>query len=179
MNNPGEKIKQIRLTKGISQEELAEMAKVNLRTIQRLENNESIPRGQTLQLVCNALEIKVESLSEYGKKNDSGFLAAFYLSILSFFVIPLGNIFVPFILWLIKKDKITGLREKGKKVILLQVIWTLLSFFLFFLFFYFIILDQTAFRWGFVHLFLISILLNVIYACYFSIKEYKRGLSGV
>ena len=46
MNLVGVKIKELRKKKGFSQEELAETAKVNLRTIQRIENNENEPRGK-------------------------------------------------------------------------------------------------------------------------------------
>ena len=46
MNEIGKKIRDVRKKKGLSQEELAESAKVNLRTIQRIENNESEPRGK-------------------------------------------------------------------------------------------------------------------------------------
>ena len=43
-------------------EELADQAKVNLRTIQRIENAESEPRGKTLSLICDVLEIDVSQL---------------------------------------------------------------------------------------------------------------------
>lgn len=57
MKEIGKTILETRKVKGITQEELADLAKVNLRTIQRLENNKNIPRGKTLQLVCDVLEI--------------------------------------------------------------------------------------------------------------------------
>ncbi len=63
----GKKISDIRKTKGISQEELAELSKVNLRTIQRIENNENVPRGKTLNLICNALDLNLEEIQT--KKN--------------------------------------------------------------------------------------------------------------
>ncbi|GAL81706.1 hypothetical protein JCM19274_265 [Algibacter lectus] len=59
MTEIGNRIKEIRLKKGLSQEELAEASKVNLRTIQRIENNETKPREKTLQLIFNALEIEI------------------------------------------------------------------------------------------------------------------------
>ncbi len=59
MTEIGKRIKEIRLKKGLSQEELAEASKVNLRTIQRIENNETKPREKTLQLIFNALEIEI------------------------------------------------------------------------------------------------------------------------
>jgi transcriptional regulator with XRE-family HTH domain len=59
MNMVGKKISETRKSKGLTQEELAEMSKMNLRTIQRIENNESIPRGKTLSLICEVLEINM------------------------------------------------------------------------------------------------------------------------
>lgn len=64
MNEIGKKIRELRKKKGLSQEELAESAKVNLRTIQRIENDESEPRGKTLNLICGVLDINTEGILE-------------------------------------------------------------------------------------------------------------------
>ena len=60
----GKKIKDARKLKGLSQEELAELSKMNLRTIQRIENNVNIPRGKSLNLICSVLDLKLEDLIE-------------------------------------------------------------------------------------------------------------------
>jgi transcriptional regulator with XRE-family HTH domain len=57
MDRIAKKISETRKIKGLTQEELAEQAKINLRTIQRIENSESEPRGKTLNLICDVLEI--------------------------------------------------------------------------------------------------------------------------
>ncbi|MBZ9778532.1 helix-turn-helix domain-containing protein [Psychroflexus sp. CAK8W] len=62
MNLIGKKISETRKLKGLTQEELAEQSNINLRTIQRIENSESEPRGKTLQLICNTLQIDLEEL---------------------------------------------------------------------------------------------------------------------
>ena len=62
MNSIGDLISNSRKSKQLTQEELAEMSKVNLRTIQRIENNENVPRGNTLKLICNALELSISNL---------------------------------------------------------------------------------------------------------------------
>lgn len=59
MTNIGSRIKDHRTKKGLSQEELAELSKVNLRTIQRIENNETTPREKTLKLIFDALDIEL------------------------------------------------------------------------------------------------------------------------
>ncbi|GAK75259.1 hypothetical protein JCM19296_837 [Nonlabens ulvanivorans] len=61
MNPVGTKIKEIRLKKGMSQEELATDSQVSLRTIQRIENNENEPRGKTLQLFVKRLILILKS----------------------------------------------------------------------------------------------------------------------
>lgn len=50
-------IKKIRTEKGLSQEDLSEKSELSLRTIQRLENGKSEPRGDTLKRLSNALEL--------------------------------------------------------------------------------------------------------------------------
>ena len=126
MKTLGEKIAEIRKQKGLSQERLAESARVNLRTVQRIENNETEPRGTTLNLLCSALSVNVEHLFEYGKKEDKGYIRFFHLSVLSFLFIPMGNIIIPSILWQIKKDHIKSLHERAINLINFQIIWTAL-----------------------------------------------------
>ena len=59
MNSIGNIISTSRKNKNLTQEDLADLAKVNLRTIQRVENNKNLPRGNTLKLICAALEIDI------------------------------------------------------------------------------------------------------------------------
>lgn len=57
MNSIGQKICESRKAKGLTQEELAELSNVNLRTIQRIENSENTPRGSTLSSLCEVLQL--------------------------------------------------------------------------------------------------------------------------
>ncbi|WP_200861872.1 helix-turn-helix domain-containing protein [Cyclobacterium qasimii] len=66
----GEIICESRKAKGLTQEGLAEMSKVNLRTIQRIENKESDPRGKTLSLICEALELNIEEVLNSEKQHN-------------------------------------------------------------------------------------------------------------
>jgi len=68
MNLIGNKLLEARKMKGLTQEELADLSKVNLRTIQRIENNENIPRGKTLHLICDALEINSAEVIDINNK---------------------------------------------------------------------------------------------------------------
>ncbi|MCX2745541.1 helix-turn-helix transcriptional regulator [Mangrovivirga sp. M17] len=62
MNSVARKIILTRKEKGITQEELAEKSKVNIRTIQRIENCENEPRGKTLQLICEVLDLNPQAI---------------------------------------------------------------------------------------------------------------------
>ena len=64
MNLIAQKISEARKLKGLTQEELAEQSQINIRTIQRIENCESEPRGKTLRLICQALDIEIQELLE-------------------------------------------------------------------------------------------------------------------
>ncbi|KGL58421.1 helix-turn-helix domain-containing protein [Polaribacter sp. Hel1_85] len=80
MTEIGKRIKEIRIKKGLSQEELAESSKVNLRTIQRIENNETQPREKTLKLIFSALEVEV--IKSEKKKIDKYQIWTLFLTLL-------------------------------------------------------------------------------------------------
>lgn len=128
MSDIGIKIRDLRKKKGLSQESLAETAKVNLRTIQRIENGENEPRGNTLQLICKALDINAEDIMDLGKHEDKNYLILLHISVLSFLIIPLGNIIIPLIIWLTKKDKVIGLNKMGIHLLNFQIFWTFISY---------------------------------------------------
>ena len=127
MENIGQKIMELRKSKGYTQEDLAEKAKVNLRTIQRVENDENKPSGNTLKLICEALDTLPEKIIDYGKKEDLKLLALMHLSVITYLVIPIGNILIPLIFWVAKKDKIVKLDEKGTRLLNFQITWTILT----------------------------------------------------
>jgi transcriptional regulator with XRE-family HTH domain len=90
MNEISKKIADTRKSKGLSQEDLAELSKVNLRTIQRIENNENETRRKTLFLVCEALDIKlddIESMRINKKINNESIINGFFLFILNIVLI--------------------------------------------------------------------------------------------
>ena len=51
-----------------------------------------------------------------------------HLSVLSFILVPLGNILIPLVLWITNKDKIVNLDKQGIALLKFQIIWTLLFF---------------------------------------------------
>lgn len=62
MTSIGKKVSELRKLKGLSQEDLAELAQINVRTIQRIENNKNTPRGNTLILISKSLDIDSNEL---------------------------------------------------------------------------------------------------------------------
>ncbi len=54
-NTIKERIVETRKRKGLTQDQLADEAGVNIRTIQRIEAGETEPRGHTLSSICKAL----------------------------------------------------------------------------------------------------------------------------
>jgi transcriptional regulator with XRE-family HTH domain len=126
METTGQKILEIRKRKGLSQEALSKLAKINLRTLQRIEKDETKPLGNTLISLCTVLEINIGDILDNNKKEDKMFLVLFHLSALSFIFIRFGNIFIPMILWLTKRDKIRDLNKQGATLLIFQIIWTLL-----------------------------------------------------
>ncbi|RKD91341.1 helix-turn-helix domain-containing protein [Mangrovibacterium diazotrophicum] len=54
--NFSKEIKELRLKKGLSQEELASLSGLSLRTIQRIEKGETNPHGDTKRKIINILE---------------------------------------------------------------------------------------------------------------------------
>jgi transcriptional regulator with XRE-family HTH domain len=172
MKEIGKKIKEVRKTKGLSQEELAESAKVNLRTIQRIENNESEPRGKTLNLICEVLDINAEDILDYGKKTDKSYLIIFHLSVIIFLTIPVGNIILPLILWMNKKYKIIGLKEVGANLLNFQIVWSVLTFISITAFALFKIMHYGTYEILF-YVFIGLCALNIILPILFAIKTSK------
>jgi transcriptional regulator with XRE-family HTH domain len=130
--NPGKKIKELRNRKGLSQEELAEQAQISLRTVQRIENDETEARGDTLKRLAAALNITPEDLTELPFEptgilnNDSrNFLLQFNLSALSFIIFPLLGIALPLALWLSNRKKLKDIDKSCKRLINFQISWCL------------------------------------------------------
>ncbi|MCR8557773.1 helix-turn-helix domain-containing protein [Mucilaginibacter sp. BJC16-A38] len=122
------KIKELRTRKGFSQDELAETAQINLRTVQRIEGGETEPRGDTLKRLANALTVTPDELIDWAEQEDKGVLILLNLSALSFIAFPILGIIVPLALWFLKKDKIKNLSEMGKRLLNFQISWCMLIF---------------------------------------------------
>jgi len=119
----GKLIKELRIKKGMTQDELADKTEVSTRTIQRIENGEVDPRAYTLQMIAQALGVDFgmfiekesdESL-EIKKVNNNHWLGLLHLS----GIIPL--IFPTILIWNQKKDKIKGITHHYRAAISFQL----------------------------------------------------------
>ncbi len=116
-------IKRVRERKGYSQERLAEEAGVSLRTVQRVENGENKPQGETLKRLTQALDVSMDEIMEWKKEEDTTYLSVVNFTALTFILFPLLGILIPLILWITKKDKIRDLNEVGRDLLNFQITW--------------------------------------------------------
>ena len=123
------KIRTLREKLGYTQSSLAEQTNLSIRTIQRVESGQTIPKGHTLKMLAEALKIdKIElqeqpSLIESLNSEEDLKLKMINLSTLCFIGIPFGNILIPLLVW--RKNKAHPIvDEVGRKIINFQIIWT-------------------------------------------------------
>lgn len=127
----GEKISSLRKNKGLSQEMLAEKCGISLRTVQRIENNKSIPRPFTLKVIADALSIHIEQLvsnpnSEIHDESSLSKINLINSSALLGILVPLLNIIAPALLWWRNKEN-PLVNAKAKKIISFQVCWLIIT----------------------------------------------------
>lgn len=122
------RVKDLRNRRGISQELLAENSGLSLRTIQRIENGETEPRGDTLKRLADTLNVTPDELIEWKQAEDNSYLYYLNLSALAFLVFPVLGIIVPSILWINKKDKIKNVYRIGADILNFQITWNIIFF---------------------------------------------------
>ncbi|MDM1407369.1 helix-turn-helix domain-containing protein [Myroides sp. DF42-4-2] len=130
MVNIGEQVKNLRIGKGYSQEELANLSGLSIRTIQRIEKGETIPRGHTLHRLSEVLEVEVSELVAQEERiaaAPKSSVRPIYLLVLIGLVVPLGNVIGPLIGWSIYKKESEVADVVGKNVILTQLIYSLVT----------------------------------------------------
>lgn len=146
-----QKIVAARRAIGLTQEELAERAQVTVRTIQRIENGQSIPRMYTLRTIAEVLNIpyseidttqqKVESTQskieprqgiiytdddEYYESTPSSFLSTLCLSCFSYLVVPYVHFLVPYYLMRNENQFSQPVLSYGRHIIRIQIWWVVI-----------------------------------------------------
>src|SRR5689334_17972688 len=99
------RVKDQRIRLGLSQEELAEKTGLSLRTVQRIENGESVPRGDTLRRLSIALQSSPDELIDWQVQEDKNVVTILNLSQLGFVAFPILGIIIPLAIWILQKDK--------------------------------------------------------------------------
>lgn len=127
-NELAQRLKSLRNRKGFSQDELSVKAGLSLRTIQRIENGETEPRGDSLKRLALAFDVPFDEIVDWTIEEDNGFISSLNLSALSFIIFPLLGILIPLIIWISKKDKIRKINEVAKDLLNFQITWTMIFF---------------------------------------------------
>ncbi len=134
-----QKIVQARKQKGLTQEQLADLSQVTVRTIQRIESGETTPRAFTLKTIASVLELSFEELltnNDHHNVNESTdlpatsdfenskhFLKMICLSCFSYLALPFIHVLVP--MYLLKKsnEQHPAVLAFAKKMIRMQLYW--------------------------------------------------------
>ena len=122
------RVKVLRARKGLSQEELADSTGLSIRTIQRIENGESIPRGDTLKRLAVTLQISPDELIDWKIQKDNNIMMMLHLSQMSFLAFPLLGVIIPLAIWILKRDKIKFVDTIGKSILNFQITWSTIIF---------------------------------------------------
>ena len=122
-NELSDRIKEYRERKGFTQMDLADKAELSLRTIQRIEGNKSMPRGDTLRRLSTALGVSPDDIIDWQETEDKNLLIMMNLSQLGFLAFPVLGIIIPMALWVLKKDQIKDADKIGKSIINFQISW--------------------------------------------------------
>ncbi len=128
MNQFASRINESRLKKGISQEQLAQLTGLNLRTIQRIEKGDTVPRGDSLQKLSRALGTSPDELVDWTIKEDKSLISMLNLSQLTFLIFPLLGVLIPMAIWILQKDKINKVDYNGKSILNFQITWSIVFF---------------------------------------------------
>lgn len=120
------KIIYFRKLKGITQEALSEISGLNVRTIQRIESGEVDPRLYTLKSIADALDVNLEELLPAPTQQDLNQIAILHITPAGFFVFPvIGNVLLPFIFWMLKREMVNGINKHGKAILNAQLTYSI------------------------------------------------------
>lgn len=122
------RVKELRLQKGYSQEELAEKSGLSLRTVQRIECGETVPREDSLKRLANVLDETTDAFG-WTMKENRGLLMMTNFSAFSFILFPFLGIILPLIIWLSNKREIKNMDKIGRKILNFQITWLFILMF--------------------------------------------------
>lgn len=133
--NLSQRVKDLRSKWGMTQEALAENSGLSLRTIQRIENNETVPRGDSLKRLAIALKTTPDDIIDWKIQEDKSYLILMNISVLGFLFFPILGIIIPLVFWIHKKDKLKNVDKIGKTILNFEITWCVILFSYFILLF--------------------------------------------
>lgn len=122
-------LKEKRESQNLTQEELAKLAGVSVRTIQRIEAG-TPPKGYTLKALAGALGLEEKEFMEKKDAEDLNSVSlpkVINLSSIPFIVFPPLNIVLPLLITLFKKE----FNRLTNQIITVQIIWTIAAVIIF------------------------------------------------
>lgn len=133
-------LKEHRLAKHLSQQDLADRSGISLRTVQRIEKNESAGSPYVIRTLCKTLDIETDSLVQQKDQNDkhlfreetlepiplNKYLKYINISAVSVILFPFLNLAVVTALYLILKKRFTIQNDRSiaSKILSLQILWS-------------------------------------------------------
>lgn len=122
-----------RRSKGLSQQQLADVSGVSARTIQRIESGKVEAHPATLKMLAEALEVETEELTVNEKlpesqeiKNGDQVKPIFHMLALIGLLFPVFNIILPGLFWFFKKNESQAYDFEGKLTVNFQITMSLL-----------------------------------------------------
>lgn len=122
------KIIHFRKLKGVTQEMLSEVTGLNVRTIQRIESGEVDPRLHTLKSIAEALGVNLEELLPEPTQHELNQIAILHVTPAGFFLFPvIGNVLIPFIFWMLKREEVNGINKHAKDILNSQLTYSIIA----------------------------------------------------
>lgn len=132
MMQQGKKIATARKLKGLTQEELANLSQITVRTIQRIEAGANTPQSFTLKAIAKALDIDYEKLigsepSTVTPATDDlrHFMILFNFSCFTYIIIPWLHSLVPMRILKKRMDMPAHAIQYARTIIRRQVYWVI------------------------------------------------------
>ena len=117
----GQKIKEARIKQGLTQQELALKANINLRTIQRIENGEVIPRSYSLKTIAKVLNLNESELFDLNYQTDDQENVKKQKATLVWLHLSALLLLPAFLIWFFEKEHDRDINYHGAAVINFQL----------------------------------------------------------
>ncbi|MEO1032718.1 MAG: helix-turn-helix transcriptional regulator [Bacteroidota bacterium] len=128
-------LKNLRINKSLTQQELSEQSGISIRTIQRIEKGLASGSPHTIKALAKALNVQDQDLLILKESQDSkaesdlNKVKLLNFSVLSVLLVPFGNIILPTLICLYHRAN-KNVNRIGRKIIGFQIVTTLILFFL-------------------------------------------------